>query len=149
MLFTVCCHFLAWLTSTLKMESIYISEISYCLQTTQFCNPEDRDSYRHRCDILKWRFYSSLRIVWMWELFPTFRRYILPPTSASKYAGRVNVQVYIDCFYMPTGEGQGLLPLWAIKNAGQRNSCFQGDWRNQNCQYFHFQGVSRQIAWWE
>jgi hypothetical protein len=32
--------------------------------------------------------------MWMWAVFSTFRRYMLPPSSWSKWVGRVSVRVY-------------------------------------------------------
>jgi hypothetical protein len=41
----------------------------------------------------------------MWAVFPTFRRYILPSTSGSKYAGWLSFGVYSFLFGKEQGAG--------------------------------------------
>jgi hypothetical protein len=50
----------------------------------------------------------------IWEMLPTFRRYMLTQFSTSKYARWVIFRVYVGLNFEKNTEGGGSSPLWPI-----------------------------------
>jgi hypothetical protein len=85
---------------------------SCCAPFENHCFRETRRLPRGCCIFNIWiRFipFQGCYTVGMWEMLPTFQRYILPPSSETKYARSLNFYVYVGSFFEKQRGKEGCL----------------------------------------